>query len=186
MHLLKSFLFAEEGAAGAGAGGDAGGAGAVPPPAGAAASLFAGGAAAAVAPAAPDFLVGSDGKFVKDWQSKLPDDLKADPSLTMIGDLPTLAKNYLATKALVGTKLQMPGEGATPEQLAAWRKTVGAPETPDAYGDLRPEVIPAEMWDAASEGKLKAIAHKHHLPAAAVKDLVALHAEGIQSRPASP
>ena len=32
----------------------------------------------------------------------------------------------------------MPGEGATPEQVAAWRKTVGAPEKPEGYrGDAK-------------------------------------------------
>ncbi|CAB4155451.1 hypothetical protein UFOVP672_13 [uncultured Caudovirales phage] len=180
MHLLKCFLCAPEGDGGAAAAGAPAAGGAAEPGAPASGSLFAGASAPAAA-AVPDYLVGSDGKFVKDWQSKLPDDLKGNPSLTMIGDLPTLAKNYLATKALVGTKLEMPGEGATPEQLAAWRKTVGAPDTPDAYGELRPEVIPAEMWDAASEGELKAIAHKHHLSPAAVKEIVALHAKGIEA-----
>jgi hypothetical protein len=69
-----------------------------------------------------------------------------------------------------------PARGATPEQIAQWRKTVGAPDKPEGYygetKSLRPESVPAEYWDPNSEKQFLDIAHKHSLPPAAVKDIL--------------
>lgn len=132
------------------------------------------------APVSPSYLVGSDGAFAPNWLDSLPPDLKGNPALTTVPTLADLAKSYVSTKSLVGKKFQAPSETSTPEEITAWRKNVGAPETPDGYGELRPEEIPAEMWDAATEGQLKAIAHKHSLPPSAVKDIIALHAATVK------
>jgi len=131
-------------------------------------------------PSTPSYLVGADGAFAPNWLDSLPDDLKGNSALTTVPTLADLAKSYVATKSMVGKKFQAPTEASTPEEVAAWRKNVGAPEAPDGYGDLRPEEIPAEMWDANTEGQLKAIAHKHHLPPSAVKDIIALHAATVK------
>ena len=124
-----------------------------------------------------------DGTFAEGWHDKLPDGLKGNPSLKTIGSLPDLAKAFIETKGLVGKKLEMPGEGATPEQVAAWRKTVGAPEKPEGYrGDaktLKPESLPDELWNADAEGKFLDIAHKHHLPPAAVKEILGFYGESL-------
>lgn len=125
-----------------------------------------------------------DGSFSDGWLEKLPEDLKGNASLKSIGSLPDLAKSYVATKALIGTKLEMPGEGATPEQIAAWRKTVGAPEAVEGYygegvKSLRPEVVPENAWNVDSEKKFMEIAHKHHLPPAAVKEILGFYGDSI-------
>lgn len=124
-----------------------------------------------------------DGTLSEGWQSKLPDDLKDNPSLKTISNLPLLAKAYVETKSLVGKRLEAPGEGATPEQVAAWRKTVGAPDTPEGYlgeaKSLKPDDLPAEAWDAEGEKEFLSLAHKHHLTPAAVKDILGLHSGSI-------
>lgn len=126
-----------------------------------------------------------DGAFNEGWRDKLPDGLGADPSLAAIGSMNDLAKSYVSTKKLLGTKLEMPGENATPEAIANWRKTVGAPETPEGYrGDaksLRPEIVPEAMWDVAGEKKFLDLAHKHSLPPAAVKEILGLYGENIKT-----
>ena len=124
-----------------------------------------------------------DGTLAADWQSKLPDDLKENPSLKTINNLPLLAKAYVETKSLVGKKLEAPGEGATPEQLTAWRKVLGTPDTVEGYlGDaktLRPETIPEDIWDTENEKQFLALAHKHHLPPAAVKEILGFYGESL-------
>ncbi len=120
--------------------------------------------------------VKDDGTFSEGWLDRLPEDLRGHAALKSLPSITDLAKSYVHTKGMVGKKLEAPGEGATPEQLAAWRKTVGAPETPEGYlGDaktLRPEGIPENLWDAEGEKAFLALAHKHHLPPAAVKDIL--------------
>lgn len=132
-------------------------------------------------PAAAPSYVNADGSFAPGWMDSLPDDLKGNAALTTVPTLADLAKSYVHTKTLVGKKLQAPSESSTPEEVAAWRKTVGAPETPEGYGELRPEDFPADQWDSATAGELAKIAHKHHLPASAVKDIIALHAGSVRT-----
>src|SRR6185503_523723 len=124
-----------------------------------------------------------DGAFNDGWLERLPETLRGNASLKVLGSLPDLARSYVETKAMIGRRLEAPGEKATPEQIAAWRKTVGAPDKPEGYagsaGSVRPDSIPQEMWDAAGEKKFLALAHRHHLPAAAVRDIIGFYGEGI-------
>jgi hypothetical protein len=124
-----------------------------------------------------------DGSFHEGWLEKLPEDLRGNASLRVLGSLPDLAKSYVETKKLMGAKLEMPGEKATPEQLANWRRTVGAPEKPEGYlgeaKSLRPEIVPEQYWDAEGEKKFLALAHKHHLPPAAVKEILGFYGDSI-------
>ena len=137
-------------------------------------------AAPVAAPAAPAW-VNADGTFAQGWLDKLGPDLKGNPALATVPTLEDLAKSYVHTKRLVGTKLQAPSESSTPEDVAAWRKTVGAPETPEGYGELRPDDFPADQWDGAAAGELTKIAHKHHMSPAALKEVVALHSAQVKA-----
>lgn len=150
--------------------------------AGAGAGANAGAGAGTGASATPGFIK-DDGSFSPNWLEKLPEDIRGSDSLKTIQSLPDLAKNYIETKKLVGKKFEMPGEGATPEQIAFFRKVTGAPEKPEGYlGDaktLRPDSIPESAWDAEGEKQFLTVAHKHHLSPAAVKDIIALHGAQI-------
>ena len=198
---IRSFLFNEAGDAGGGGSGSSqhagaagggqtifGGAGAGGSSAGS--SQHAGGGQGGDAGAGAGAASGQgwswakeDGTFSDGWFDKLPDGLKGNPSLKTIQTLPDLAKAFIETKGLVGKKLEAPGEGATPEQIAAWRKTVGAPEKPEGYrGDaktLKPEGLPDELWNGDAEGKFLDIAHRHHLPPAAVKEILGFYGQSL-------
>lgn len=50
-----------------------------------------------------------------DWRAALPEDLRAAPALKDVTDVAGLAKNYVETKALVGSSIRPPGPDATPE-----------------------------------------------------------------------
>lgn len=177
MKLKWNSLMAPEGDASYGGGGGGGGFDS-------ASAAFPGSAAAApAAPASSWTWASEDGKFNEGWHDRLPDGLKSNPSLQTISSLPDLAKAYVETKSLVGKRMEMPGEGASPEQIASWRKTVGAPEKPEGYrGDarnLKPDALPDEMWNVDAEGKFLEIAHKHHLPPAAVKDILSFYGGSV-------
>ena len=172
---MKRFQFLNQDMGGGGGGGSILSAGDAAPVAG---------APAAGAPATSWAWAKEDGTLAEDWTSKLPDEIKGEASLGIIKTLPDLAKSYLATKKMVGTKLEAPGEKSTPEQIAQWKKTVGAPETVEGYlsGDIktmRPESVPAELWDAGAEKEFLAVAHKHHLPPDAVKDILEHYGKSV-------
>lgn len=121
------------------------------------------------------------GKFSPDWQSKLGDEFKDNATLKTLPDLKTLAKAYLDTKAMVGKKLAPPSETSTPEEIAKWRELLGVPKSPDEYGSLMPEGFQAELWNGELEKEFAALAHKHNLPPAAVKEIAVLQAKGTVS-----
>lgn len=128
---------------------------------------------ASAAPAPGFTWAKEDGAFADGWIDRLPPDLRGEASLRVMPSIPDLAKSYVATKKRIGAKLEMPGENATPEQVSNWRRTVGAPDRPEGYlgetPSLRPEAVPEHLWDTESERKFLSLAHKHHLPPAAVK-----------------
>ena len=137
--------------------------------------------AAPVSTGAPQSIIGADGNFAPGWLDTLPEALRGNPSLTTVPSLAALAESYVATKGLVGKRMQPPAENATPQEVAAWRKTVGAPDTPEGYGELRPEDFPEAHWDKETAGQFAALAHKHHLPPGAVKDIIGLHANSVKA-----
>lgn len=136
--------------------------------------------AAPVSTPAPSAFVNADGTFAPNWRDSLGAELKDNPALMTVPTLADLAKSYVSTKSLVGKKFQAPSESSTPEEVAAWRKIVGAPDDPAGYGELRPDDFPADQWDANTAGELAKIAHKHNLPTSAVKDIIGLHAGSVK------
>ncbi len=123
------------------------------------------------------------GIFSEGWQERLPGELKTHASLKVMPSIEALAKSYVETKAMVGKRLERPGDNATAEQVAAWRKIVGAPDKPEGYlgnaKSVRPDVIPENLWDTAGEKRFLEIAHRHALPPAAVKDILAYYGESV-------
>jgi hypothetical protein len=123
-----------------------------------------------------------DGSFAEGWHAKA---FGADYSGPLaqaknFSDVEKMLRdNIAAARAKTEGMVRLPGANAKPEEWAAYRKAIGAPDTPDAYGDLRPETIPAEMWDAEGAKALQAVAHKHALPPAAIKDILGLYAGQI-------
>ena len=138
-------------------------------------------APATLAPTSPWTWAAEDGTFSQGWHDKLPDGLKGDPSLAVFQSLPQLAKAYKETKSMVGKRTAPPTEKSTPEEVAAWRALMGAPESPDDYGTLKPDDIPDQMWSPEIEAEAKALAHKYHLPPAVLKEFAALNSKGTKA-----
>lgn len=99
----------------------------------------------------------------KEWFRNIAD--KEDP-------LSELVKQYEHGQSQIGkmaNEFRVPGDNATPEQIAAYHKAIGVPETPDAYA------MPEIQWSDAEkvsgeflkstrvpefEAELKQLAHK--------------------------
>lgn len=66
-------------------------------------------------------------------------------------------------------RVKVPGEGAKPEELAAWRTAIGVPEKADGYEIKAPE---GRQLDDAVLGPLRESALKHGAPKAVFEGLV--------------
>lgn len=117
----------------------------------------------------PPSWIGDGGIFNHD---SLPQDLQGYEALKTLKDVPSLAKAFGETKKLVGTKLTPPAPDAPEAQIAEWKKTLGAPLKPEEYEVIKDGLPDGAAIDETLYKSIAEIAHKHHIPAAAWKDIV--------------
>jgi hypothetical protein len=90
-------------------------------------------------------------------------------------DVESLSKSYQGLEQLLGKKANAivpPSEKSTPEEIAAYRKAIGVPESPEAY-NLKPEQLPeGVVWDESVAKRAAELAHKHNVPAAAMQEFM--------------
>lgn len=92
-----------------------------------------------------------------------------------------LLKQHEHAQSMLGNRLQVPDENATPEQLKEFHKKLGVPETPDAY------TLEPTKWDEADKqigdylnasrnetfmSKIKEAAHQYGVTPKALQGLV--------------
>lgn len=96
---------------------------------------------------------------------------------TLAKDEGTFLRSLDEALGMVGKKTQLayPGPGTDDIAVAEFRKSAGIPDAPDGY-QLKPDAIPAGvLFDEAAAGEFAQVMHRHHIPAAAAKELAALH-----------
>lgn len=84
-----------------------------------------------------------------DFRSSLPEDIRSEKSFEPYSKvqnekelLAQLARGYHSAQGLIGKKgLIVPGEGAKPEEIAAFHKALGVPDKPDDYKFDTPENV---------------------------------------------
>ena len=127
-----------------------------------------------------------DGKFADGWLDRLPGELEpAKQTLAKYRDITSLAKAHHELQQLLGKKsaaINIPGEKASPEEVNAFRKALGVPETVDGY-KLKPEQLPEGVqWDDNLTKAYAEIAHRNHIPAKAMQELAAFQVEAERVR----
>ncbi|HWL54283.1 MAG TPA: hypothetical protein VNQ90_17720 [Chthoniobacteraceae bacterium] len=146
----------------------------------------AGAGAAGAAATPPAGLLNADGTFSDGWLDRLPESLaEARPSLEKFRSFEDLAKSYTSLQTVMGKKADavfLPNEKSTPEEVAAFRKAAGVPEAPDGY-QLKPEQLPEGLtWDDELGKGFAEIAHKHNIPAVAMKELAARYVASEEAK----
>lgn len=124
-----------------------------------------------------------DGTLADGWTNHLPDDaVPYKETLARYKTVPDMAKALAHANALVGRKLGVPSEKSTPEEVAAYRKALGVPESLEEY-DFTPAEVPEGFnWDKDAMKPFAEVAHKHHIPPGAMKELAGLFAQYESSK----
>ena len=122
--------------------------------------------------------VNSDGTFAEGWANNLPEDSAAyKDTLSKYKSVPDMAKALANANALIGKKLGVPNEKSSPEEVAAFRRSLGVPDSIEEY-KFAPDALPEGMtWDDNNVKNYAEIAHKHNIPPSAMKALVTEHAK---------
>jgi hypothetical protein len=121
--------------------------------------------------AAPTW-INPDGAFNHD---ALPQDLQSYGALKTIKNVNDLARAFGETKKLVGTKFAPPAPDANEQQVAEWKKTIGAPLTAAEYEMVKDGLPEGAALDENLHKAVAEVAHKHHIPAAAWKEMLATY-----------
>ncbi len=129
------------------------------------------------------------GTFAEGWTERLSSELgDARAGFAKFRSIDDLAKSYRGLEQRLGKSagaVYVPGEGATPEEVSAYRRALGVPEQPDGY-QLRPDDLPEGFqWDDAQGSEAAQIAHKYNVPPAAMKELVNIQMQREMSRVAA-
>jgi hypothetical protein len=122
-----------------------------------------------------------------DWRSGLPEDLRGEKALADFKDVGSLAKSYVETKRLVGDAVRIPKADAKPEELAAFHRKLGVPETPDKYEVKLPD-LPAghPAWSPEKVASARVMAHQLGWTPAQLQGALEWYAkDSIQSRDVS-
>lgn len=123
-----------------------------------------------------------DGKFTEGWldRPELKDLADAKTSLAKFQSVPDLLKSYRHLEQTLGKKASatyIPDPDAKPEEIAAFRKKIGVPETPEGY-KIAPEKLPDGVtWNDELAKPYAAVAHKYNIPEAAMKELAAINVQ---------
>jgi hypothetical protein len=132
---------------------------------------------AAPAPSAKswgDVFDASNGALKEGWENLV--DEKHRGLVKDTRDLPTLVKRlHDTTTSLRGKQeglVKVPGEGATPEEIAAFHKGLGVPEKPEDYDFTPPE---GADWNTDLIDQFKPVFHKLGVPPKAARELAAMH-----------
>ena len=117
--------------------------------------------------------VAQDGSFTEGWIDRLGGEFsESRDQLEKFKTLPDVLKSYSYLEKKIGTKgVILPTEKSTPEEVSAYRRALGIPETVEGY-ELRPEKLPEGMtWNDEVGRQFAEIAHEHGVPAKAMRAL---------------
>src|SRR3990167_2055595 len=137
--------------------------------------------APALTPAPSDWRAGLTGDFAPLAQEKTLEKYQGK-DWSEAG--PHLAKALVEATKLIGAKapaLVVPGEGATPEQVAAYRKATGVPDAPDGYSISWPEFPPGEALDEAAQGAWLTRMHQIGAPTHIVQAFATLYGQHVNT-----
>jgi hypothetical protein len=138
------------------------------------------GGAPATPAAPPGNFVTGDGTFQPDWTSRLPEELSdARAGFGKYRNVVELAKGLHNANRMIGQRgVIVPTQDSPPEDVAAFRKALGVPDSVDGYKEIKPEQLPPGVdWNDEIAKPYIEIAHKHNITPKALKEMVSLHAK---------
>ena len=82
-----------------------------------------------------------------DFRSGIPSEYAEEACLKDIPDYGTMVKNYVHAQKAIGGMVKIPGQDATPEELASFHSKMGVPENIEDYD----KALDGETWSEGSE-----------------------------------
>lgn len=124
----------------------------------------------------PPLAAGATPALPQPWMSGLTSEQKANAELikslsSFEKGIPDLVEFYAKAEAAKGKAVVVPSEGASKEDLAAFRKAVGVPDKPEDYKLDEVKLPNGETLDPEWDKGLRALAHKVNLSQGQLNEL---------------
>jgi hypothetical protein len=119
---------------------------------------------------------------VPEWSTlvnTLPEDLRKEPTIQQLKDLPTAMKSLVDAQKYAGGAVRIPKGDAKPEEWQAFHRKLGVPETPQGYSVTKPELADGVGWDQGSYDQFLVEAHKAGLTPSQVQAVLNVHAQVV-------
>lgn len=116
---------------------------------------------------------GAAANGVADWRADITEPELKDTAARIASPKEAI-KSIVDLRKANGSMVKLPGKDAKPDQIAAFRKAVGAPETIEGYVFQEKEGVEPTEADKAIRGKVAESLLKHHAPAALATELQAI------------
>lgn len=125
-------------------------------------------------------LADADGKLRDNWLESLDEKYRDEPYLKEVKNVQSMASSVVSARKMVGADvIKIPREGAGDEELEAWHKAGGRPDTAADYNIVRPEDFPEEHWKAELALAAQDIFHKIGLNSKQAEAIVAFNNANI-------
>lgn len=128
---------------------------------------------------APETAAAPTAPVTTSWRDTLPADIKDAPELAKYTDVAALAKGHVNQAKLVGQKGQIPGPDAKPEDVKAFHRALGVPESPAEYKLKAHEMMAHPEWNRAAQDEFLKTAHALGMTPAQVDGAVQFYANFI-------
>ena len=119
--------------------------------------------------------LGADGTFSEGWATKAFGAEYKGPlaSAKSFGDVSKmLTDSMTAARQKTEGMIRVPGEGAKPEEVAAYRAALGVPEKPEDYAHVLPEGVKDEQLNKEQLNAWKGKLHAQGVPKAAAETII--------------
>ena len=108
-----------------------------------------------------DNLIGSEDAVDTSWQSRyLSEDLRENDTLGKFEDVGSLGKSYLELQKMVGSRIKIPTDESSDDEVNDFYSKVGRPDSPDKYVVNLPE---GTDYDNELIGQFYEVAYKNGL-----------------------
>ena len=111
--------------------------------------------------AGSDNLIGSEDVADTSWQSRyLSEDLRENDTLNKFEDVGSLGKSYLELQKMVGSRIKVPTDESSEDEVNDFYSKVGRPDSPDKYAINLPDGVD---YDKELIGKFYEVAYENGL-----------------------
>lgn len=131
---------------------------------------------------APVSMYGDDGRFTETYLQSMPEDIRDNPSLKNVKDVPDALRQLVNSQKMIGKdKMAIPNEAFSESEWGTYWDAGGRPSTPEDYKFTRPEALAEEHYDQELANAYQSLFHKIGLSQKQADEIFAFNTNSLVS-----